>query len=213
MEKIIIDYSKMRDAELLSFARVIILHMDKNPNFTAPVPTVADFTTTVDSYETALTDAGNHDRQAVARKNTLKTEVNSGLRSWAMYVNTVSQGDADKLASSNFKMAKQREPVHLAAPVIKAVMQGINPGSLQVVIKKPKGSKTLNYMIARDPITEATEWETFGDSRSKFVFTDLEQGAKYWIKVVAIGSNNQAVQSDEVAQYVMQRTMAVSKAA
>jgi hypothetical protein len=187
--------------------------MDGNANFPAPVPSVVDFTATVDSYSAALVDAGDRDRQAVAQKNTLKKAVNSGLRSWGMYVNTVSQGDADKLASSNLKPAKQREPVHLTAPVIKALMQGLNPGSLVVAIKKPKGTKTLIYMIAKDPITDETEWETFGDTRSKFVFDNLEQGAKYWIKVVAIGSNNQAVQSDEVAQYVMQRTMAVAKAA
>lgn len=213
MDKVIINYDFLRDADVLSFARVIIQHMDKNPNFPEPKPAVPAFTTTVDSYGTALTDAGNGDRQAVAKKNTLRKAVISGLRAWAMYVNTESQGDEDKLASSNFKKAKKREPVHLAAPVIKAVMQGINPGSLEVSIKKPKGAKTLIYMIAKDPITETTEWESYGDTRSKFVFENLEQGAKYWIKVVAIGSNNQAVQSDEVAQYVMQRTMAAAKAA
>jgi hypothetical protein len=213
MKKVITDYSRLRDAELLSFARVIIQHMDKNPNFTATVPTVADFTTTVDSYEAALTDAGNHDRQAVARKNTLKSAVVNGLRSWGMYVNTVSQGDADKLASSNFKEAKHREPAHISAPVIKSVMQGLNPGTLLVTIKREKGAKSYLYQIAADPITETTEWESYGDSRTKFEFANLEQGKKYWIRVIAIGSNNQAVQSNEVAQYVMQRTMAAAKAA
>jgi transcriptional accessory protein Tex/SPT6 len=213
MEKAIISYGKERDAETLSFSRIIIKHMDGNSNFPAPVPTVPDFTATVDSYDAALAAAGSNDRLAVAHKNTLKAEVAAGLRAWAMYVNTVSQGNADMIASSNFKRSKQREPVKLAAPVIKAVMQGLNPGSLLVIVQKPKGTLSLIYQIAKDPITDTTEWDSFGDTRSKFEFTNLEQGAKYWIRVIAIGSNNQSVQSEEVAQYVMQRTMAVSKAA
>jgi hypothetical protein len=77
-------------------------------------------------------------------------------------------------------------------------------------VKKPRGTQTLNYMIAKDPITATTEWLVFGDTRSKYLYTELEQGAKYWMKVVAIGSNNQSVESEEVAQYVMQRTMATA---
>jgi transcriptional accessory protein Tex/SPT6 len=125
----------------------------------------------------------------------------------------VSQGDIDKLISSNFKLAKDREPVKLSAPVIKSVMQGVNPGTLVVSVKKDKGAVSYLYQIAEDPITDTTQWEGFGDSRTKFEFANLEQGKKYWIRVIAIGSNNQSVQSSEVAQYVMQRTMAVAKAA
>jgi transcriptional accessory protein Tex/SPT6 len=213
MKKVIVDYSRERDAEMHSFANIIIQHMDGNKYFPAPSPTVADFSATVASYGTALTDAGNRDRQAVGRKNTLKAAVADGLRQWAMYVNTVSQGNMDMLISSNFKEVKDREPVHLAVPVIKSVMQGINPGTLVASIFAVKGAKGYNYQIAKDPITETTEWETYGDSRTKFTFSNLEQGQKYWIRVIAIGSNNQAVQSSEVAQYVMQRTMAAAKAA
>ncbi len=213
MEKVIVDYNNLRDAEMLSFARIIIQHMDTNPNFTAPVPTVAAFVTTTADYETALTDAGNKDRQAVSRKNTLKATVADGLRNWAMYVNTVCQGNLDKLNSSNFKLAKQREPAKLVTPFIKSINQGNNPCTLVAVIDPVKGAKAFNYQIAKDPITDATEWDTYGDTRTKFEFTNLQEGQKYWIRVIAIGSNGQTVQSSEVAQYVMQRTMAAAKAA
>lgn len=213
MEKVIVDYNNLRDAEMLSFARVIIQHMDSNPNFSAPVPAVATFVTTTADYETALTDAGNKDRQAVSRKNTLKLVVAAGLRSWAMYVNTMSQGNLDKLNSSNFRLAKQKEPVKLLAPVIKSINQGVNPGTLLVSIEPVRGAKALNYQIAKDPITDTTEWETYGDTRTKFEFANLEQGQKYWIRIIAIGSNGQSVQSIEMPQYVMQRTMAAAQAA
>lgn len=208
MKKVIVDYSRLRDAELLSFAKIVLLHMNGNVNFPNPVPTLSDVGDTVIDYETALTNAGNEDRQAVSRKNTLKATVNSQLKQWAMYVNTVSQGDADMLNSSNFKMTKEREPLHINAPVIKDVLQGNNPGTLVVSVKRDAGVKSFVYQVAIDPITETTEWQSFGDSRSKFEFSNLEQGKKYWIRVIAIGPNSQSVQSVEVAQYVMQRSFA-----
>lgn len=203
----------MRDAELHSFAQVVLKLMNGNINFPSPVPTFAIFETTVESYGTALVNAGDRSRTAIAVKNALKLDVSNGLRNWAQYVNILSDGDAEKIASSGLKEAKQREPLHIAAPVIKKIMQGINPGELLVQVQKTKGVKSFNYMITKDPITESTEWQVFGDSRSKFLFENLEQGAKYWIKVVAIGSNNQATESEEVAQYVMKRNAAGSKAA
>jgi hypothetical protein len=208
MKKVIVDYSKLRDAELLSFCKIVVQSMDGNANFPAPVPTVEDMRATLADYESALTDAGNHDRQAVSRKNSLKKTTSDQVRQWAMYVNTVSQGNLNMLNSSNFKLAKDREPLWVAVPVIKTVMQGINPGTLVVVVEKDKGAKGYLYQIAEDPVTESTEWESYGDSRTRFEFSNLEQGKKYWLRVIAIGSNGQAVQSSEVAQYVMQRTMA-----
>jgi hypothetical protein len=208
MKKVIIDYSKLRDAELLSFSKVVLQHINDNPNFPNPVPSVANMADSIANYETALTESGNHDRQAVSRKNTFKATLVDQLRQWAMYVNTLSQGDLDMLNSSNLKLPKQKEPVKINAPVIKWVMQGANPGTLVIAVNSQRGVKTYLYQIAADPITEDTQWESFGDSRTKFEFANLEQGKKYWIRVIAIGSNGQAVQSSEVAQYVMQRTMA-----
>ena len=115
-----------------------------------------------------------------------------------MYVNSMSQINLDKLNSSSFKLAKQKEPVKLLASFIKSVNQGNNPGALLVVIKPFKGS--LNYQIDKDPITEKKEWETNGDTRTKFEFANLEQGQKYWTRVIAIDSDGQTVQSMEVAE-------------
>lgn len=208
MEKVIVNYSNLRDAELLSFGRVVVQHMEGNGSFPDPVPTILAMKATLTDYETALTNAGNGDRQAISRKNTLKAACAYQLRQWAMYVNTVCQGNPDMLTSSSFKLAKGRQPVILSAPVIKNVLQGKNPDTLTVSVYGEKGVKSYVYQIAEDPITETTEWESYGDSRTKFEFSNLIQGKKYWIRVIAIGSNGQAIQSSEVAQYVMQRTMA-----
>ena len=74
-----------------------------------------------------------------------------------MYVNTVSQGNLNELSSSNFKQAKQKEPVRLVAPFIKSVNQGDNACTLVAVIDPIKGAKALNRQIVNNPITDTTE--------------------------------------------------------
>jgi hypothetical protein len=54
MEYVLIDYNNLRNAEMISFARIIIQHINKNANFTAPIPNAADFVNTIFDYETAL---------------------------------------------------------------------------------------------------------------------------------------------------------------
>jgi hypothetical protein len=208
MDKVITDYNPLRDAETSTFGKVVIEHMENNEYFPNLEPTPLVLKALFTNYDVALIASANGDRLAITQKNTLKRECVAGLRQWAMYVNTVSQGNADKIASSYFKKAKVRQPVILSAPVIKNVFQGVNPGTLIVTVVNGKGVKSYLYQIAEDPITETTEWESFGDSRKKSEFGNLAQGKKYWIRVIAIGGNGQAIQSSEVAQYVMQRTMA-----
>ena len=70
-----------------------------------------------------------------------------------------------------------------------------------------KGTVSLLYQVAPDPINEQTEWITVADTRVKYEFTGLEEGKKYWFRVAAVGSNGQIVYSTEVAQFVMQRTL------
>jgi len=55
MDNVLVDFNNLRNAEMLSFDKIIIQHINKNANFTAPVPSIADFVTTTVDYKTALT--------------------------------------------------------------------------------------------------------------------------------------------------------------
>lgn len=207
MKKVIINYGKLRESESYAMGRSVYQGMNGNASFPNPAPSMPVFLQTLDDYGQAITDAKTRDRNDVARKNTLQQTVISMMRDLAMYVNAVSKGSLVMLTSSGFTVAKDREPVYIGEPVITDVLQGINPGSIIVKIKAVKGAKSYLYEVAPDPINEQTEWTTIADSRVKFEFTGLEQGKKYWFRVVATGSKGQSVYSEEVAQYVLQRTI------
>ena len=207
MKKVIINYASERDAEALVFGRGTYQAMNGNANFPNPVPDMPTFVDTLNLYDEALTAAKGGSHNAVAAKNALKQTLVSMLRSLGTYVNSVCNGNVEKLTTSGFRLSKDREPVHIVEPVITAVMQGLNAGSIVVKLQPVKGAISYLYEMAPDPINEQTEWTTVADSRVKFEFTGLEQGKKYWFRVAAVGSNGQLVYSTEVAQYVMQRSL------
>lgn len=207
MKKSIVNYADQRDAELLAFGRSIYPAMNGNVYFPNPIPPMAAFLQALDAYDEALTDAKTGSRNAVAIKNASKLTIVSMLRSMATYVNSVSNGNPVMLTSSAFKLAKDREPVYIGQPVIAAVLQGSNVGGMIVKVQTDRGTVSLLYQAAPDPINEQTEWITVADTRTKFEFTGLEEGKKYWFRVAAIGSNGQIVYSTEVAQFVMQRSL------
>lgn len=207
MKKTIVNYAELRDAELLAFGRSIYPAMNGNVNFPNPLPEMPEFLLALDAYDDALTAAKTGNHNAVAIKTAGKLNIVTMLRNIATYVNSVCNGNPVMLASSGFKLAKDREPVYIGQPIITAVLQGLNAGSMMIKVQTDKGTISLLYQAAPDPINEQTEWVTVADTRGKFEFTGLEEGKKYWFRVAAIGSNGQTVYSTEVAQFVMQRSL------
>ena len=206
MKKVLINYGKGRDADFLVKCREVEKGMTGNAYFPSPVPTIADFSKTVDDFDNAIPNAKTGDRNAVAKKNVLRLNLESMMRDLAMYVNLVSKGDIEKLTSSAFTLSKKPEPTHVPIPEILGVSQGLNPGTLIVKKRSYKGVKGFLYQVAPDPLTDKTEWTTVASSRVKYEFDNLEQGKLYWFRIVAIGSNDQLVYSNTLSQYVIQRT-------
>ncbi len=208
MKKVITSYGKLREADLLALGNAVAASMEGNANFPSPSPTIIDFKKVLNDYGTAITEAKFGGRNAVAVKNSLQSLVSIDMRNLAMYVNTISKGNIDMLTSTAFPLTKSAEPVHIAAPVIKSLMQGLDAGSIILKTGAVRGAKSYIFDCALDNGDGKLDWQSFPGSRTKFEFTGLEQGKKYWFKVTAVGSNNQVVSCDEAAQYIMQRTLA-----
>lgn len=211
MKKVIINFSKLREADLLALGNSVAASMEGNTNFPSPPVTITDFKKTLADYGNAITEAKFGGRNAVSVKNTLQALMVITMRDIAMYVNAVCKGNVNMLTTTAFPLTRDREPIHLTAPVIKQVLQGLDAGSLIVKVTAVKGAKSYVYQLAPGAIPANADWQSFPDSRTRFEFTGLEEGKKYWFRVIAVGSNNQTVTSAEVAQYVLQRT--ISKAA
>jgi hypothetical protein len=118
----------------------------------------------------------------------------------------ISDGDPVISTSSGLPMAKSPSPSVLAAADNIQVLQGLNPGTVDISFNRPEGAKTFICQWAKGPITNDTKWETKGSGLTSMVISNLEPGVEYWFRVISVGSRGEEAISKEVSQYVMPRS-------
>ncbi len=173
-------------------------------NFPEPDPALSDVTDAVDAFEAAAQAAENRDRVAIAYRNQLKAELVSMLRKLGSYVNMRANGNRAIALSSGFDVAKNLSPkppiTFVEAPILSG---GVNAGGLTARTKRVAGARTYQYFINDDAHGPLGEWQLFATTRSRYNFSGLASGKRYYVKVAAVGIRNQRVFS-EVSSYIPQ---------
>jgi hypothetical protein len=200
--KALINFSKYTDAGLETKAGYILQLMTGNPSFTDPIPTLAELGLVLNSYSKALVEAAGLDRVKVAEKNKLRFKLEQMLSQLGTYVNYAASGDEAIITSSGFSVNKAPEPRIITNPGIPVITNGINSGQLVSSVKAVKGASVYLHEIAPDPLTDNSVWKSTPSSRSRFTFTDLQPGKKYWVRVAAIGSKDQIAYSNNASLFV-----------
>ncbi|CAN5205715.1 hypothetical protein BH11BAC6_BH11BAC6_09390 [soil metagenome] len=198
--KVLISFSKYSESVLVTIVTAALLAITGNLNFTTPVPSLASIQTLLDNFTTALAEAAGRDRTKIAIKNAIKADLIEAMKQLAIYINFICMGDLAKLTSANLPMSKIPAPRIIGNPENLRVTTGQNPGSLLVKTNTVKGADGYQFFIA--PVTgEAPVWTIEACSRSQFLFTRLDSGVNYQVKVSAIGSNGQVTYSTIETQY------------
>ena len=183
---------------LLALIRNVIAKMTGNTNFTTPAVTLAAMKTLADAFEAAIEDATNGSRQSKLVRNQLMLDVREMLRAQADYVRSVCNGDAVKLESSGYDLAKQREPIGIpgTAKDMQAHFTNLK-GQVELRWKSVYGAHGYQvWMTDKDPAVDAN-WSAIGyTTRVKHLVTDLASYKAYWFCVSAIGTAGEGAQSD-----------------
>lgn len=189
---------KLTFVKLLALLRHVFKQMSGNPNFTTPAVTMAAMTALADAFEAAIEGATNGSRGSKLVRNQLALDVQDMLRTQADYVRSVCGGDAVKLESSGFELAKQREPIGIPGTAKDMLARFTNlKGQVELRWKSVYGAHGYQvWMTASDPAVNAN-WEAIGyTTRVKHLITDLESYKAYWFCVSAIGTAGEGAQSD-----------------
>jgi hypothetical protein len=109
--KIIKGFDRYRDTELDVKAKFIVDSMTDNPNFTTPVPALADVTAATTAYIAALSNAESGGKSQLAIKNQARLQLEELLNKLALYVEAYGKSDEVILLSSGFNLAKTVTPV------------------------------------------------------------------------------------------------------
>lgn len=191
-------FDRMSVSNLVMKCSFIISEMTTNIQyFPTPNPTLATVQASLDELQTASLAAENRDRVAIAYRNEKKDELVALLRKLGIYVNLMADGNRIIALSSGFDVAKEPLPAppitYVEAPVI---MQGTNAGELLSKVKTVTGAKTYQYLISTDSQLPLNKWTLQPSTYTKYLFKGLESAKRYYIRVAAVGVNNQTVYSE-----------------
>lgn len=200
--KIKFHFSRYTDSDLETKAGAILQSMTGNPHFPSPIPTLAELQTALSNYSAALVNAADLGRLNVATKNECRQVLELLLGQLALYVMYIANGNAVILTSSGYSLAKEPEPVPLENPGSITLSNGITSGQLVASVKAVTGAKSYLHQITPDPVSPTSQWVSSASSSRKKVYNNLQPGQKYWVRIVAVGTEEQLAYSPESSMYV-----------
>lgn len=188
--------------ELLGSTRFIISQMTANVNFSSPTPTLGDMTTLANDLDVCIqkAEAGGPNERNL--RDDKAAELIDALHQLGDYVVFTAKGDRTVAESSGFPLAKDPSPQPpIEKPQGLQLFDGVNAGELLLRFTKVKGSRAYMYQVSLDPADES-KWVTVHGTIRQNLFTGLESGKRYYIRVAAIGTEGQVVYSDVVSRIV-----------
>jgi hypothetical protein len=188
-------------ALIVSSGRILVA-MNGNPNFPAPIPVLSDITATRNAFIAAVNTDKGGPQVAVTRRQ-LRAQLAVQLRSLALYVQQTSGGDRLMLISSGYPLQKARQPVGLLpAPDNLRLARGKATGQLKARCNAvPQASSCQwRYATAAAP----TVW-TLADptAAASIVLTALAPGTVYVVQVRAVGTQGPSDWSDSATLMVV----------
>lgn len=199
--KVLISFSGYTDGNLETKALSIVQCLTGNPFFPDPIPSIAEIMAVLANYSAALVDAKMLDRTKVAEKNKYRKELELNLGQLGTFINYVANGDIAMLTSSGYTVSKVPAPAVLTNPGNVTLTDGITSGAMVSSVKAPGAAKGYVHEITTDPLADDSNWKSVHTSRSRYTFTNLEPGKKYWVRVAAIGTNEQIAYSNNASRF------------
>lgn len=181
-------FTRLVVTALIAFVRNVVTLMTGNPKFTNPTPPLADVTTAVDTLETAVHDALDGGKVAIATRNAAGVKLLSLTRQLASYVQTTCEGDRVVLLSSGFEPIKTRTPAGVLPPPSNLRLSTTGTSG-QLVLRFDRVFNNAGYsvQVAEDPEGPYTDRGVFTNSR-RILINDLTPGKVYWVRACANGA-------------------------
>lgn len=201
-DKVNTSFNRGRDGDLVNDGYRVVDHMTDNSHFPTPNPTVALLKQATQEYQQALYDAAGRDQKLVAIKDNRRAVLRSMLTQMAEYVNSVADGDREKLLSSGFKLAKNRGEDGYLRPISELEVRIDTPEQAILRIKKVAGAKAYVHEYTTGVVTNESVWVAKTTTEPFYTFKGLQSGVKHSFRVIAIGRGEKSVYSPIVSRFI-----------
>lgn len=201
MSKVKIGFSKLQVPQQVERSRLITTRMTGNANFATPVPTVADVIAATNALETAYNESRGRDKNKVQIMRLRRAEMLALIVQLAGYVQSITEGDGEKILSSGFDVVRRGEPQPPVGKVLNVrASNGPLSGAIKLLWNKTTGVRVYIVEYTTDPIVPGGFREHSITSKTRIVMFDFTPGTKYWLRVAAIGKDGRGDWSDPVAK-------------
>ena len=201
MLKLVNGFDRAGDADLGIRSSEVVLAMTDNPNFPTPSPTVAEGSTIMGNFFTALGECKDGDRQKIAVKNQARKVLIDMLHKWGLYVLLESGEDVAKAMTSGYQVAKAPSPAPpVTKPLAPVLESGINGGEIVSKGKRQAGALVYLHQYATEAEMLAGHWASQPCSKATCVLSNLTPGVLYYCRIAIVARKEQLVYSDVVSR-------------
>ena len=184
---------------LLALLNHVISKLTGNAFFPAPPLTLLQMQALSDAFAKSIDDSMGGSVESRTIRDAKVLEVRTALIATADYVRAESYGDATKLASSGFELAKKPEPINTIG-IPGNVTVTATAVAKEVLVRWGKAEGVRMGRVERalsDPTLGTTTWVTVGQTtRQRMVVTGMPSYEACWFRIIGIGKVSEGLPSD-----------------
>ena len=204
MRRVTNGFPELSIAEFSLRLEVIVTSMTGNTYYPTLQPKVQEISNDADLYYPMVTRAEQQGATARAERDAARKKLTVALRSLGAQVTGIAEEDEVMLSSSGFNFTQpQKATPDIERPDAPNVSAGTNGGELTCKTYTQKGVKSVNYYITSDTTALSTMdgsgWDIVSYNKTKYTFSGLTSGQRYYIKVGLVGVRGQEVISDYIS--------------
>lgn len=187
-------FDRLTFAALLAKANFISAQMALNAaTFTAPTPTLVVLQDKIDAFAATMPDAEAGSKVAKALRRDARQQLVAALRQLSSYVNMVANTNPTIVDMAGFDLANPRSPVPPITGVTTPVLKNGANSEIDAKTKKVAGAKTYGIFYTTDPALPINEWQVIYCTRASCVIKNTTSGTRYYVKMSAVGKDEQEV--------------------
>jgi hypothetical protein len=199
-QRILIDFNKFNNADLITKAQTIIDSLTGNPDVPTPTPTIPVMQAATDDLFAAVTAAEMGGKQQRELRDQKRVDLISLLQQQATYVTLVGDGDVAVYLGAGFDVSKVPSPIGPLPKPVKFEVSSPQKGWLQLTLKRINGAGSYQFEYKK---LGDTQWTITTEKRSKVVVQGLESAKEYIGRVLPIGASDEKTYSDEISAVVI----------
>src|SRR5262245_43710246 len=195
MSKAKLGLKDLNPDQTVALANVIKTAMTGNANFATPNPSLATVGTAITTLQTSIAAYNSQVAGTTTALTTRETSLQSLrglLTQLAAYVDNITGGDRVKIESSGMPVRNDPAPIGAMPAVQELVLEPSEfEGTLHVSWAPVRGAGSYEIQSSLDPVT-GTSWVLREVSNiSSLLVGGFTSGAKMWLRVRAVGADNE----------------------